>query len=201
NSERIKSKIGDIILKPGDSLLLVAGTDFVEKQQHSDDFFVVSSLEKPTNLKQSTKKGWFSIILLLTMVVTVTMGWLSMFKAMALAVLVFFMTKMITPKEAKEKIPFNILLLIASSFGIGAAVKETGLAEWIATILLNFGKPWGLLVMLFMIYMLTNIFTEFVTNSAAAVIMLPIGMEVAQTLTVDPTGIAVLITIAASASF
>src|SRR5699024_511404 len=60
NNERIKSKVGDIVLKPGDSLLLVAGTDFVEKYQQSNDFFVVSSLDTPATLNQSPAKGWFS---------------------------------------------------------------------------------------------------------------------------------------------
>ena len=201
NNERIKSKVGDIVLKPGDSLLLVAGTDFVEKYQQSNDFFVVSSLDTPAALNQSAKKGWFSILMLLVMIMTVTLRWLSMFKAMALAVVVFLAAKIITPQDAKEYVHFNVLLLIASSLGIGAAIRKTGLAEWIADGLLDVGKPLGLVVILFMIYILTNVFTEIVTNSAAAVMMLPIGIEMAQTLAVDPTGIAVLIAIAASASF
>ncbi|MFD1415600.1 SLC13 family permease [Oceanobacillus jeddahense] len=201
NNERIKSKIGDIVLKPGDSLLLLTGTDFVEKYQRSNDFFVVSSLDTPTVLKQSTKKGWFSIIMLLGMIGTVTLGWLSMFKAVALAVVVFLAAKIITPREAKKYVHFNVLLLIASSFGIGVAMRKTGLAEWIADVLLDIGKPLGLLIILFMIYFLTNLFTEIVSNSTAAVMMLPIGIEMAHTLHVAPMGIAVLIAVAASASF
>ncbi|MFD2210357.1 SLC13 family permease [Virgibacillus halophilus] len=201
NNERIRSKVGDIVLKPGDSLLLVAGSDFVEKYQQSNDFFVVSSLGIPITLHQSTKKGWFSILLLLATIVTVTFGWLDMFKAMALAVLILLTAKIITPQEAKKYVHFNVLLLIASSLGIGTAMMKTGLAEWIASALLSFGEPLGLLVILFLIYLLTNVFTEIVTNSAAAVIMLPIGIEIAQRLAVDPRGIAVLIAIAASASF
>ncbi|MFD1065872.1 SLC13 family permease [Oceanobacillus locisalsi] len=201
NNERIKSKVGDIVLKPGDTLLLLAGPDFVAQYRRSNDFFVVSALDTPEALKQSTKKGWFSIIMLLVMIGTVTLGWLDMFKAMALTVLVFLVAKIITPQEAKKYIHFHVLLLIASSFGIGAAMRKTGLAEWTADVLLDIGKPFGLLVMLFMIYLLTNLFTELVTNSTAAVMMLPIGIEMAQSLQVDPTGIAVVIAVAASASF
>ncbi|MUK87447.1 SLC13 family permease [Ornithinibacillus sp. L9] len=201
NNERIRSKIGDIVLRPGDSLLLVAGADFVARYQQSNDFFVVSPLDTPAALYQSTKKGWFSIIILLVMIVTVTLGWLNMFKAMALAVLLLLTSKSITPQEAKEYVHFNVLLLIASSLGIGTAMRKTGLAEWIAAVLLDFGKPLGLFVILFIIYILTNLFTEIVTNSGAAVIMLPIGIEMANSLAVEPMGMAVLIAIAASASF
>lgn len=201
HNERIHSKVGDIVLKPGDSLLLLAGPDFIEKQQHSNDFFVVSSLNTPTGLKQNAQKGWISIFILLVAVAVVILGWLSMFKAMALAVVVFLTAKVITPQEAKEYIHFNVLLLIASSLGIGTAMMKTGLAKWIAYALLHIGTPLGLIVILFLLYILTNVFTEVITNSAAAAMMLPIGMEVAQTLAVEPTGIAALIAVAASASF
>ncbi|SFB01164.1 Di-and tricarboxylate transporter [Lentibacillus halodurans] len=201
NNERINSKVGDIVLKPGDSLLLLAGTDFVEKYQQSNDFFVVSSLDTPASLNQSPAKGWFSIAVLLVMIMMVTLGWLSMFKAMAVAVLIFLITKMMTPEEAKKYVHFNVLLLIASALGIGVAMRKTGLAEWVAGGLLDVGEPLGLMAMLFIMYILTNVFTELITNSAAAVIMLPIGIEMAQTLSLNPTGFAVLIAMAASASF
>lgn len=201
NNERIQSKVGDIVLKPGDSLLLLAGADFVEKYQQSNDFFVVSSLDTPAALKQNPVKGWFSIIVLLALILTVTLGWLSMFKAMALAVVVFLGTKIITPQEAKQYVHFNVLLLIASALGVGVAMRKTGLAEWIAGVLLEFGEPLGLVAILFILYILTNVFTELITNSAAAVLMLPIGLEMAQTLGYDPMGFAVVIAIAASASF
>ncbi|HLQ71946.1 MAG TPA: SLC13 family permease, partial [Bacillota bacterium] len=201
HNERIRSKIGDIVLKPGDSLLLLAGPDFAEKAQHSNDFFVVSSLDTPKGLKQSVVKGWVSILILLVSIVSVALGLISMFKAMALAVVAFLAGKIITPTEAKEYVHFNVLLLIASSLGIGTAMLKTGLARWVADVLLDIGMPMGLFVMLFLIYILTNVFTEVITNSAAAAMMFPIGMEVAQVLAINPTGIAVLIAIAASASF
>src|SRR5699024_9060234 len=53
NNERIQSKVGDIVLRPGDTLLLLAGTDFVEKHYESDDFYVVSPLDTPDTLQQS----------------------------------------------------------------------------------------------------------------------------------------------------
>jgi di/tricarboxylate transporter len=201
NNERIKSKVGEIILRPGDTLLLLAGSDFIRNYQQSSDFYVVSSLATPTNLRENRKKGWFSIGLLVAMVLLVTIGWLSMFKAMALAVFILLLTKMITPEEAKKYVQFNVLLLIASAFGVGVAMTKSGLAAWIAHGLLSIGEPLGIFVILLFVYILTNIFTELITNSAAAVLMLPIGLEIASSLGVPYMGFAVIITIAASASF
>ncbi|SHM59092.1 SLC13 family permease [Gracilibacillus kekensis] len=201
NNERIKSKIGDIILKPGDVLLLLTGSDFIRTYQQSNDFYVVSSMETPNHLNENRKKGWFSLIVLITMILAVTLNILSMFKAMLLAVFIFIITKIISPEEARKKIQFHVLLLIASAFGVGTAMTKTGLASWMANGLLEIGEPLGIIAILIAVYILTNIFTELITNSAAAVLMLPIGIEMAEVLSLDYMGFAVTIAIAASASF
>lgn len=201
NNERIKSKIGDIVLRPGDTLLLLAGSDFVGNYQGSSDFYVVSGLATPDDMKTDRTKGWLSIIVLLLAIVSVTVGWLSMFKAMAAVVVLYLLMKVITPDEARKSVRADVLLLVAGSFGVGAAMTKSGLAEWVANLLLNIGEPMGMLAMLTIVYLLTNLFTEFITNSAAAILMMPIGLELASSLQADPIGFAVIIAIAASASF
>ncbi|MBT2217653.1 SLC13 family permease [Virgibacillus dakarensis] len=200
-NERIQSKVGDIHLKPGDSLLLLAGKGFVEKYQQSNDFYVLTSLGTPESLKRNARNGWLPVGIFFLMIILVTFSVLSMFKAMAVAVILLLATNTITAREAKGYIHFHVLLLIASSFGVGIAIMKSGLAEWIARGLLAVGEPFGLFAILLLIYLLTNIFTELITNSAAAVLMLPIGLETAANLHLDPMGFAVTITIAASASF
>ncbi|WP_347835081.1 SLC13 family permease [Gracilibacillus sp. JCM 18860] len=161
---------------------MLAGSDFIRTYQQSSDFYVVSSLDTPSNLQGNQKKGLFSIGVLLLMIFMVTVGWLSMFKAMLLAVLVLLVTKTITAEEAKKNIQFHVLLLIASAFGIGMAMTKSGLAKWIADGMLSIGEPYGIVVLILLVYLLTNIFTELITNSAAAVLMLPIGIEMASSL-------------------
>src|SRR5699024_11600251 len=101
-----------------------------------NDFFVVSSLDTPTGLRQSPIKCWLSSMILIVSIVTVALGWLSMFKAMALVVVVFLAGKIITVTEAKEAVHCNDLLLIARSLGIGTAMLKTVLAKWMADALL-----------------------------------------------------------------
>ncbi|MFD2637629.1 SLC13 family permease [Piscibacillus salipiscarius] len=201
NNERINSKIGDIILKPGDTLLLLTGSDFIEKNRLSNDFYVISSLDTPKELNEDPKQGWFSIILLITMVMLVATGILSMFKAMLLAVLILLLSNIVNPDEAKGYIQFHVLLLIASAIGVGTAITKTGLAELAAEQALNLAQPLGMIAVILFVYLLTNIFTELITNAAAAVLMLPIGIEMASQLNIDPMAFAVTIAIAASASF
>jgi di/tricarboxylate transporter len=200
NGERVKSKIGDIILKPGDTLLLLCGPDFHKRTKQSNDFYVVTPLGIPDDFTDE-RKGWLAIAALFSMILLVTFNVLSMFKAMALAITILITTRIISPEEAKNSIQFNILLLIAGSIGVGSALLKTGAAEWIAFHLISFGKPFGIVTIIFILYLLTNLFTEVISNSAAAVIMFPIGMEIAKELMIAPTAVGVTVAIAASASF
>src|SRR5690625_1413529 len=201
NNERIRSKVGDIVLKPGDSLLLLAGIDFIRKYEQSNDFYVVSRIEPPKQLNESPVKSLFSIGLLVLMIILVSVGLLTMLKAMSMTVVILLLMKVIDAEDIKKNVQLDVLLVIASSLGIGVAMTKTGLADQLASGLITFGEPIGIIGIIIMLYLLTSVFTEFITNSAAAVLMLPIGLEIANILHLDPTGFAVLIAIAASASF
>lgn len=201
NNEQLQSKIGDILLKPGDHLLLLAGADFIDKYQQSEDFYVIMPFHCMHMVHRPSFKGWLTILIFLIMIILITIGVLSMFKAMAIVVAVMLAMKVVTMEEIKKYIHFDVLVLIACSFGIGIATMKSGLAPWIADGILTVGKPLGLFTLLLLIYIVTNIFTEIITNSAAAILMIPIAFEMAETLGLDPMGFAVTVTIAASASF
>ncbi|GGF22717.1 sodium:sulfate symporter [Halobacillus andaensis] len=200
NDERVEGKIGDIVPKAGDLMLVVTGEEFEEKSQEQKDFYVISPVQHQ-KFYENESKGWFALILLMSMIALVTFQVLSIFKAMVITAGIMLLTKMITPKQAKQSVQFQVLLLIASALGIGNVIIQTGTAKWIATQLVNGLAPLGVITILIVIYCLTNLFTEFITNNAAAVIMFPIAYEVAIDSGIDPMGIAILVAIAASASF
>jgi di/tricarboxylate transporter len=199
NHERIQSKVGDIVLKPGDTLLLLVGNDFAKRWAQSNDFYVISPIEVP-NLVEP-KKSKIIVISLIGMILLAALNVLSIFKAALIAVGVLIVTKCITPEETKKFVHFNVLLLIASSFGIGVALEKTGAADLIASHIVNIPNGISMLGILVIIYLLTNILTEIITNSAAAVIMFPIAVSTASLLGTDPLPFIITITIAATASF
>lgn len=201
NNERIKSRVGDIILKPGDTLLLLANDHFINNHQHSQNFYVISLLKPPERLEQNSVKGWVALGLLLIMIFSVTLGFLSMFQAMLIAVVLLLITRLINSNELLGYIQFDVIILIASAFGVGAAMTESGLAHFVAENMLALAQPLGVFGMIVIIYIVTNIFTELITNSAAAVLMFPIAFEIAGQMDIGYMGLIVTIAIAASASF
>lgn len=201
NNQRIKSRVGDIVLKTGDTLLLLADNNFINTHKYSGDFYVVNDVAPPENLNQDMRKGWVSLIALVSMILVVTLGWFTMLEAMMILVVLLIGFRFISPNEVKKFVQFDVILLIASAFAVGAAMTESGLAQYIAGGLTALATPFGVLGVLFIVYLVTNCFTEVITNSAAAVLMFPIALEVAEAMNIEYMGLIITVAIAASASF
>jgi di/tricarboxylate transporter len=107
----------------------------------------------------------------------------------------------LTPGEARSAVDLDVILVIAASFGLGAAMEETGLAAAVAHALTGlfdgFG-PWGVL---FGVVITTITVTELITNNAAAVLVFPIAMSSAVQVGADPRVFALAVAVSASASF
>ncbi|MFC0558865.1 SLC13 family permease [Halalkalibacter alkalisediminis] len=199
NDERINSKVGDIKLKAGDTLLLLANKDFANRWSNSRDFYLMSQIEDPEIV--NPKKSIIAIITLIIMILLATFNILPMFKAAVLAVITLFVTKTISFEGARKHIQFDVLLLIACAIGIGIALEQTGAAALVANYFVLMTKGAGVVGAIIVVYFLTTLFTEIITNNAAAVLMFPISLAIANQLSVDPMAFFVTIAIAASASF
>ena len=198
NGERIRAKIGDIVLRPGDTLLLETLTSFADQHRDSRDFFLVSTMEGSNPRRH--EKAWTALVILAAMVTAAALGWLSMLVAAMLAAGLMIMTRCCSPNAARRNVDWSVLLVIAAALGIGRALDQTGVARVIAGTLLEIGgqNPW---IALAVIYGLTTLFTEVITNNAAAALLFPIAMATAEKLGVDFMPFVITIMIAASASF
>ena len=198
NGERIQRKIGDIVLRPGDTLLLEAEPGFVDRQHNSRDFFLVSRLPNSRPLRED--RAFLAVAILGGMVVVATLEWLSMLQAAMLAAGLLLMTRCITGNAARAAVDWEVLIAIAASFGLGHALEKTGAAQFIATSMIQVaqGDPW---VTLLVVYLVTMLFTELITNNAAAVLVFPIALATSESLGVSFMPFAIAIMMAASASF
>jgi di/tricarboxylate transporter len=198
NGERVQKKIGDIVLRPGDTLLLEADPSFVERQRNSRDFFLVSRLENSQPLRH--ERATAALAILAAMVVAVSAGWVSMLLGALVAAGLMLVTRCVTGGAARAAVDWQVLIAIAASFGLGSALEKTGAAQQIAESLIALaqGSPWGTLTV---VYLVTMLFTELITNNAAAVLVFPIALSTSQNLGVSFLPFAIAIMMAASASF
>jgi len=191
-------KIGDIVLRTGDTLLIETHPRFVEQNRNSRDFYLVSTVSGGRFIRH--EKAWTALAILVGMVVVAGFGWLDMLNAAILAAGLMVLTRCCTGPEARQSIDLRVLLVIGAAFGVGDAIYTTGAATVIANgvISLVAGHPWLVLVM---VYFVTMVFTEILTNNAAAVLVLPIAVAAAHGVNADPLPFALTIMVAASAGF
>ena len=196
--EHIQKKIGDIVLRSGDTLLMEASPTFVEQQRNSHHFFLVSSVAGSSPLRH--EHAWIALAILIGMVTAVTTGWLNMLAAAMLAAGLMIVTRCCTGEEARRSINWQVLMVIGAALGIGKAMQTSGAATNIAERLINLaqGNPW---IVLAAVYGVTTLFTELITNNAAAVLVFPIAIASAKTLDANPMPFIITIMVAASASF
>lgn len=200
NGRRIKAKIGSIVLKPGDALFILSTDDFFKNHGSASDFYFTSHGLQTRNCRRTIKPR-LSLMIFIGMILTVTTGILPIVTASFISVALLLFLKCTTPREARGSIEWNLIILIGSSFGIAHALEKTGAAGYIAHVIIREATPFGPIAILAAVYILTMIFTEMITNNAAAALVFPIAFSITQQLSLNPEPFAIAIAIAASASF
>lgn len=196
--ERVRGKIGDIVLQAGDTLLLEAHPWFVEQQRNARDFFLVSRVEGSTPPRHD--RAWVALVILLGVVVSAGAGWLSVLEAALLGAGAMLLAGCCSGSDARRSVDGRALVVIAASFGIGRALQHTGAAGTIARTLIGAAgsNPW---VALAAVFGVTMLFTETVSHHASVVLVFPIALATAGSLRVNFTPFAVAMMIAASCGF
>lgn len=198
SGERLKKKVGDIQLQPGDTLLLEAPQSFVDQHKDSRDFYLVSQIADSNPPRH--ERAPIAIAILTAMVVVVALGWLSMLNAALLAAGLMVITRCCTSASALRSIEWQVLLVIVAAFGLGHAMEQSGAASLVAdTLLRMYGtSPTSTLAAL---TGLTMVFTNVMNANAAAVLVFPVGVEAAHHLSVNPMPFAIGIIMGAACSF
>ena len=199
SGSRINRKVGDIVFRPGDTLFMLARKGFDTKWYNTLDFSLVSqSLEIYSKPRW---KGRIAVALLILMVALSALNIIPIILAAATTALIMVLIGVISMDNALKSVDWSVLLIIASSFGIGRALENSGLATMIANSMIRslyFMGPIGIIAGIFF---LTSIYTELITNNAAAAIMFPIVLASGKLLAIDPRPLLIALAIAASASF
>lgn len=199
SGHRIEGKLGDIRLRHGDTLLLLAAPGFRRNWQDKRDFLLVAKVggESPS----ATTKAPVVAVTTLAVIVLAAANVLPLLEGSLLGAGVLIVTRTLTFSDARDAIDLDVIILIASAFGLGAAMESTGLAAEVADGLAGGLDRFGSVGIVLGVVLATSLLTELVTNNAAAVVMFPIAMASAGPAGVDPRSMAIAVAISASASF
>ncbi len=196
---RVVSKIGDIVLRPGDTLLLEAPETFDRKWYNSTHFYLVSQVGGGHRVRHD--KAPFAAAIVGLMVLLPALGLAPMVLCAFGAAGIFVVTHLVSPVVARRSLDLGVLVTIAAAFGIGRAMETSGLAPAIAALAIDIFSDFGTIGILTCIFVITSIFTELITNTAAAALVFPIALSAAEQIAVDPRPFVIGVAIAASSSF
>lgn len=219
NGERLTNKVGNIRLEPGDTLLLQTRSEFVDAHRHSRDFYLVSSVGQTTARRHD--RALVAALLFLGLIVWLTCaslfaGWLPWGNVAArdihaiaaiTVVVAMILTRCMTTSDARSAIDLQVLVIIGAALAVGEALDKTGAAHWLAESLVwgasSLGIPpaWKPYVLLAVVYVVSQMFTETITNIAVATTMIPVAVSVALVAGYDPRPFIIAVTLAASLSF
>jgi len=195
----LSGKLGDIVLQPGDFLVLAVGQDFTTRPNLSKNFYILSGHQADNMLSgwrdHTTVWGFIASILVSVFTPLPLLSCLFIY----LAFLIF--SDSLSVNEIKRRFPLEIWMIVLGALTLASAIENTGIALMLAQNIEGFLHGQSIYIAFVIIFLLTLIMTELITNSAAAALSFPIAYNIALGLGVDPTPFVMAVAFAASGSF
>jgi di/tricarboxylate transporter len=220
NGINITSRIAELELEIGDTLLVITALNNIDALDATRDFILTDSpedLPEEAHAKKVTPHVVISWTVLIGVVLTATLtdvlhGFfpavpvVPIYYSAIVGALVLLWMRIITPREAYASIDWQVLLMLYGLLGLGMAMKDTGTAVWLARGMVDlaeqFVSPQNLpIVLLWLVFLLTMCLTEVLSNNATAVMLVPIVFTLAEEIGVSPRPFLMAVTVAASTAF
>jgi di/tricarboxylate transporter len=197
--QRVARKVGDIELRPGDTLLLQTRPHFLRAYRNDPTFYLVSDVEDWRPLRRD--RAWVAVLLFVIMIALATAEIIPILLASMLAAVLMIGAGCVSTGDARRAVEWQVLVTIAAAFGVGAALENSGVATLIAGRLVAATHNVGPVAAMAVIYLAGSLVTSVITNNAAAVLMFPFCLEAARLFDVSPMPFLIALVLSASASF
>ncbi|EOV0104104.1 SLC13 family permease [Vibrio vulnificus] len=199
DGERLSGKLGEQTLRAGDKLVLAVGADFEKRQNLSRNFFFLSgkAIVQPLT-------GWQNVLVIAGFFAAILASVffpISLLEAMSGYLMMLIFADALDSSTIRRRFPFELWLILVCALCLAQAFTNSGLASWISHSLFDVLDGYSVFIALAVVFMTTLILTEMITNTAAAAIVLPVGIALAKAYGVQPTPFIMAVAYAASASF
>lgn len=199
DGESLSGKLGEIKLQSGDFLLLATGPDFMQRHNLTKNFFILS--EKKMETKLSSRQDLITLGGFLLSVALAATSVLNLATSLMFFIAILVLSGVSTSNEIKRNIPINLIVVIVGALSLATALEKSGVIAQIMELIGPWARDVSPIWALVMVYLLTLVLTELVTNNAAAALMFPLAYGLVQTLEVAIMPFALAVAFAASASF
>jgi len=197
--EQLLGKVGDMVLKPGDTLLIQAGPHFMRANKNNSHFLLVGGVDDSRSLRHD--KAIWSLILLVVLITLMVSGVTKIVLAAFLVAGLMVATRCISASHARRSVDWQTLITIAAAFGIAKALINSGCVDSISALFTSLTRRLGSYGVLAGVYLMTSLFASMVGNNAAAALVFPFAVVIAGQTGVNPRPFVMCVAFAASASF
>eukprot|EP01087_Luapelamoeba_hula_P022038 TRINITY_DN7816_c0_g1_i1.p1 TRINITY_DN7816_c0_g1~~TRINITY_DN7816_c0_g1_i1.p1 ORF type:complete len:730 (-),score=96.67 TRINITY_DN7816_c0_g1_i1:322-2511(-) len=181
HGERIQTPLSDIVLRPGDALLLLTHPRFSKEHADNTEWALVRDVCETTAFRKlNYAKMLVSLSLASFMIAIATADVLPLLTAAMIAAATMILTQCMSLATATRAVNIPVILTVAAAFGIADAMETTGAASRMAQTLIDLLQPLGPLGMLAGLYFATALMGAFISNAASAALMFPIIYAVQQ---------------------
>lgn len=191
-------EFGKARLQAGDTLLLAGTPAGLERAYHSREFI---NLNLPDVQPYRRDRAWIAVLAMLIVMIVAGLGIMPIVVLAMIAAVVVVAAGCLTSDEAYLSVQWSLLILIFAMLSLGSAMQSSGAALLIAEQIAHWVVPLGPLAVLSLVYLLTSVLTETMSNNAAVILITPIAAGLALTLGYDPRPFIVAVMFAGSASF
>lgn len=199
HGDQLPGKLGTLVLRPGDVLLVLAGRDFARHWRDHGDFSVIAPLDEQPPARR--ERAWVVGVAIVGMIAFAVSGLLTLMESALIAAGLLVAGRVISLAEARRAVNLNVVLTIAASISLGVAVQASGLAVTFADLLGEVGGWFGDVGIVVVVLIATMVLTELLSNNASAAVMFPVAVATALEAGLDPRVMAMVVLVGASNSF
>lgn len=197
-SRMIRTKLGEIRLEAGDTLLLCGPISAFRDLRSSRDLILLewSQSEFPT-----TARAQVARLITIMMVIVAALGIASITLASIVAATAMILLQCLNHRQAARSLDLRIYLVIAAALAMGVSLESTGAAQMLAELVVFLASPFGTLAVLSAIFLTVAILTNILSNAATAVLFTPIAISAAEQTGADPFPFLLAVIYAANCAF
>ncbi|MFP4133824.1 MAG: SLC13 family permease [Halothece sp.] len=196
--EVLRDRLGQVPLRFGDLLLVQGPRESLAGFQTTRELLVIEQSSRE-GLRED--KAPIAVAIIVGVIITAAFNIMPILVSALAGVALMVLTGCLKPGEIYGAIRWDVIFLLAGLIPMGIAMENSGATAWLADQLLFIGNHFSGFWVLAFFYFATTILTEILSNNASVILMIPIAVKVAESLTINPFAIMFTVTFAASNSF
>ncbi|EDX71561.1 Citrate transporter superfamily [Coleofasciculus chthonoplastes PCC 7420] len=196
--EFVRERLGKVPLRFGDLLLVQGPKQSFVGLQNSRDLLVFEQRDMESLRRE---KAGIAVAIGVGVVLVAAFDLFPILVSALAGVVLMVVTGCLKPGEVYSAVRWDIIFLLAGLIPLGIAMENSGTTKWLADNLVSLGSSFSPYWMLTFFFLITALLTEVLSNNASVVLLLPISVQVAQTLDLNPFAFMFAVTFAASNSF